>query len=120
MADREKVMNGLELCEIGSGDRCYETECPYYGQGCTEDLKNDILELLKEQEEEIESLKQTAQSMMEGVCLLKEQKPVPLIHGAGYEEYWDVESICPKCDARWISLTEDHFCPQCGQAVKWE
>ena len=45
--DREKVIKGLELCEIGSGDRCYETECPYYGQGCTESLKDDILELLK-------------------------------------------------------------------------
>lgn len=50
MADREKVIKGLELCEIGSGDRCYETECLYYGQGCTESLKNDILELLKERE----------------------------------------------------------------------
>ena len=55
--DREKVIKGLELCEIGSGDRCYETECPYYGQRCTEGLKKDILELLKEQEEEIERLK---------------------------------------------------------------
>jgi len=49
MTDREKVVKGLELCEIGSDDRCYETECPYYGQGCTENLKNDILKLLKEQ-----------------------------------------------------------------------
>jgi len=48
--DREKVIKGLELCEIGSDYRCYETECPYYGQGCTENLKNDILALLKEQE----------------------------------------------------------------------
>ena len=48
--EREKVIKGFELCEIGSGDRCYETECPYYGQGCTESLKNDILALLKEQE----------------------------------------------------------------------
>ena len=46
----KKVINGLELCEIGSGDKCYETECPYYGQECTESLKNDILALLKEQE----------------------------------------------------------------------
>lgn len=48
--DRENVIKGLELCEIGSDDRCYETECPYYGQGCTESLKNDILVLLTEQE----------------------------------------------------------------------
>ena len=50
--DRENVIKGLELCEIGSGDRCYETECPYYGQGCTESLKNDILALLKEQNQQ--------------------------------------------------------------------
>ena len=52
--DSENVIKGIELCEIGSNDRCYETECPYYGQGCTEDLKNDILELLKEQRHEYE------------------------------------------------------------------
>lgn len=51
--DSEKVIKGLELCEIGSGDRCYETECPYYRQGCTESLKNEILELLKEQKKSI-------------------------------------------------------------------
>ena len=51
-------------------------------------------------------------------CPMKEQKPVQLIHSAEYEEYWDVQSICPKCNACWISLAEVHFCPQCGQAVK--
>lgn len=56
MTDREKVIRGLELCEIGSGDRCYETECPYYEQGCTESLKNEILELLKEQNERVKTL----------------------------------------------------------------
>lgn len=56
MPDRKKVIKGLELCEIGSDDRCYETECPYYGQGCTESLKNDILALLKEQDSEKERI----------------------------------------------------------------
>lgn len=54
--DMDKVIKGLTLCEIGSGDRCYETECPYYKQGCTESLKDDILELLKEQGEQIKRL----------------------------------------------------------------
>jgi len=65
--DREKVIKGLELCEIGSGDRCYETECPYYRQGCTESLKNDILELLKEQEVEIRQLR-LAIDIVNGTC----------------------------------------------------
>ena len=51
MKDREKVIKGLELCEIGSSDKCYETSCPYYLNGCTEELKADALELLKEQSE---------------------------------------------------------------------
>ena len=36
---------------------------------CAE-LVRDAMELLKEQQEQIESLKQTAQSMMEGICIL--------------------------------------------------
>ena len=39
----------------------------------TLDVLKEIFVLLKEQEEEIENLKQTAQSMIEGVCLLKER-----------------------------------------------
>ena len=48
--DRENIIKALELCEIGYIDRCYGRDCPYYEQGCTESLKNDILALLKEQE----------------------------------------------------------------------
>ena len=96
MMDREKVTKGLECCSVleGKCEECpYETEVCYVAE-CTSALAKDALELLKEQE------------------------PVPLIHSAEYEEYWDIENICPKCNARWISLAEDHFCPQCGQAVK--
>ena len=50
--DREKVIKAFELCESGSGQRCCETDCPYYYRECTEDLKNDILALLKEQDEQ--------------------------------------------------------------------
>lgn len=88
--DREKVIKGLELCEIGSGDRCYETECPYYGQECTESLKNDIFELLKEQEA---------------------VKPMKRIE----ENEW---TVCGCCKNHIISKWS--FCPYCGKAVKWE
>lgn len=50
MNDREKVIKGLELCDIGSDKMCYERDCPYYQNGCTERLKEDALELLKAQE----------------------------------------------------------------------
>lgn len=50
MDELKKVIKGLELCDIGSGDKCYETGCPYYQEGCTERLKEDALELLKAKE----------------------------------------------------------------------
>ena len=75
---------------------------------------------LKEQKEEIENLKQTAQSMMEGICLFKEQEAVALkphyIDKYGKNFICGVE--CGNCGAE-ISATYK-FCPYCGRAVKWE
>lgn len=51
MADREKVMKGLEyhLKELSIGKTCYE--CPYFGDNpCEIQLIANALELLKEQE----------------------------------------------------------------------
>ena len=46
MADRDKVLKGLEMCKIDFCD-----ECPYDDEAsCTFYLKHDALELLKEQE----------------------------------------------------------------------
>ena len=98
MADREKVMNGLELCEIGSGDRCYETECPYYGQGCTEGLKNDILELLKEQEAELS---------------FREAKAIT--HTATKLD----DATCPSC-GNVVGRVRYDYCNYCGQKLDWE
>lgn len=92
--DREKVIKGLELCEIGSGDRCYETECPYYGQGCTESLKNDILELLKEQE------------------AVKPKSKVR--HGANAQ----IQHFCGNCNS--MLHGKPKYCSECGRPVKWE
>ena len=51
MIDRQKVIKGLEHCDIGGSGPCYENDCPYYqSHDCTDELKNDILVLLKEQE----------------------------------------------------------------------
>lgn len=75
MADREKVIKGLEEVDAYFHRM---TEVCYRGDEATFcDLKEKVanaIALLKEQEEEIENLKQTAQSMMEGICLLKEQE----------------------------------------------
>ena len=96
MSDREKVIKGLELCEIGSGDKCYETECQYYGQGCTESLKDDILAMLKEQEA-VEPKKTAYQRVDHTIA------------------YW---YRCGTCD---MSIFPSYkYCPFCGLAVKWE
>lgn len=97
MHNRENVIKWLEYCEIGSSDRCYETECPYYGKGCTESLKNDILAMLKEQkavEPETDS---------EGTCSCG---------NCGETVGWfPVGCSIPNKLCK--------FCPECGQAVKW-
>ena len=67
--DREKVIKGIDICL--QRFHCGE-DCPYYNDaknGCMEQLREDALALLKEQEAEIENLKQTAQSMMEGIVI---------------------------------------------------
>ena len=51
MTDREKVIKGVEHCDFGNYGNCYEKECPYYqSHDCTDELKNDVLALLREQE----------------------------------------------------------------------
>ena len=58
MADREKVIKGLELCSTYDCNRC--DNCPYgrtCGYGCDQTgLLRDALKLLKEQEEGIQNL----------------------------------------------------------------
>lgn len=121
MSDREKVINGLETCK--STDKTC-SDCPYNGEVCTISLCDDVLSLLKEQEEEIENLKQTCQSMMEGVCLLKEQEavePIPFFTETGAESPNYV--ICGHCKSI-KAMMEKHikqkYCHECGRKVKWE
>ena len=51
MADREKVIMGLELCKQ-DGYYCYDKQCPYEMDfpKCVQSLLSDALELLKAQE----------------------------------------------------------------------
>ena len=56
--------------------------------------------------------------------LLKEQEPVePIaIKQEMFDEFYGAVSCCPKCDCMWVMYRENdmHYCPECGQAVKWE
>ena len=81
---------------------------------------------LKEQKEEIENLKQTCQSMMEGICLLKDQEAIEPKTEPSAKGYW---YICGAC-GWWLFEVRDtvHFdgrkriryCASCGRSVKWE
>jgi predicted DNA-binding transcriptional regulator AlpA len=66
MTYSEKVIKGLEHCDFGSSGTCYEIECPYYqSYDCTDELKNDILVLLKGQEAVEPTLYEKGVSLME-------------------------------------------------------
>ena len=121
--DREKVIKGLDICTNPGTKGCiydmYESaiECPYVHHGCRVQMEKDALALLKEQKEEIENLKQTAQSMMEGACLLKEHEAVKVQYTTmGGFRY----GACPQCDARIDNLVNPKACGFCGQELKWE
>ena len=56
------------------------------------------------------------------LALLKEQEAVePKQVGLyGKEDWYGLVCVCPDCKAEWMSDEADtHFCPKCGQAVKW-
>ena len=108
--DRENVIKGLEICWYHE-QSCKDRACPYYlGEhelkigSCERVLHLNALELLKKREEK---------TMIEN------------------ERGWN----CPSCGLKLIGKTasgypcdlidlpEDdpiHFCPMCGQSVKWE
>lgn len=111
MTDKKKVIEALEETILFIDSR---------GYGGSAHAIHDALELLKEQEEEIENLKQVAQSMIEGICLLKEQGAIePKKETDGNPEpctsWW---YVCGDC-GRYID-PNDRFCRHCGREVKWE
>ena len=66
MADREKVIRGLELCayDPDPGQELKELrscpECPYYRAGCSPQLIRDALALLQEQEPRVMDAEEVA------------------------------------------------------------
>ena len=94
MDERDKVIKGFEYCDLGASGTCYEKECPYYqSHDCTDELKNDILDLLKEQEPV-----RVGKKIKAGYVVLD-------FYQCGY---------CKNAIRKpW------RYCPFCGQAVKW-
>lgn len=97
MPDREKVIKGLEHCS--KGPIGCQTNCPYQRDfGCRAQLTADVLAMLKEQK-------------------TKQVKQVELY---GKDDWYGLVCVCPDCKAEWMGdESETHFCPNCGQAVKW-
>ena len=65
MIDPEKIIKLLSDCRIKSGAMGLN------GAFFTVEVIDSIIALLKEQEEEIENLKQTTQNMMEGLVIMR-------------------------------------------------
>ena len=95
MADREKVIKGLNSCS--GSDPCVNS-CPYYDNcgnnySCTSNLAKDAL------------------------ALLKEQEPVkPEVYYVSQDKYKFYR--CPVCKIAWYY--KGNYCLGCGRAVKWE
>ena len=95
MTKRERVIKGLECCKIPF-TKCYNGGCPYFeNEGCKARLKGDAL------------------------ALLKAQEPVePKKRDVNYGNLKSWAWICGVCGADVI--WGRRYCPDCGQAVKWE
>ena len=94
--DREKVIEGLEVCRDQDNPPGYRfttcvDDCPYHGNGCARKLKEDALELLKELD------------------------PVETeLEGGGYN-WWHV---CGDCHG--AIDQNDNYCKHCGRRIKHE
>lgn len=100
MADREKVINGLEYCIRGIIG-CQQ-ECPYkLDDRCGKQLMTDALELLKEQEPQETRL---------------------VHHYSRPGVYADLWLHCEKCGGRSDNshYYKPKYCPECGRKVKWD
>ena len=115
MADRESIITHLQIVHTWA-EFARERDLQFFTPKHLEDIaqwSDDAITLLKEQEEEIENIKQTAQSMMEGVCLLKEQEAV--------EPTWQQgKAYCGSCGKRIPLKIGARFCHKCGKPILWE
>lgn len=72
MANAKKVIKAYECCKRPYDRKC--DECPYGKDCCHDGMPTfgliDALVTLKRQQNEIENLKQVAQSMMEGQVIM--------------------------------------------------
>lgn len=103
--------------EAGRANGCY-----LYGfHNCKDLLRDKVLALLKEQQDEIYALRvelASSNELAEGYAeLLKEREAVKVQYTAmGGLRY----GACPQCDARIDNLVNPKACGFCGKELKWE
>ena len=118
MADREKILEGLEQC---SSDGCTRG-CTYFRVShCLATLEKDALELLKEQQETIVSLQGTICKLNAALAEQPEQK-----HGHWKQvEAGFTDMMCSECgELALLDLDRDFvlskYCPNCGARMDGE
>ena len=148
MIDKEKVLTGLECCSM-NGNGC--RQCPY-NKECDEmpdfgnaQLCSDALELLKEQQETIESFQSTINKLTKELAEQPEQKffvdsdgkmtPLPVQkhgHWKGFTQsrYFGMDDdgepifrdgvfyVCSECRRK--SIIKYPYCPRCGAKMDEE
>lgn len=111
MADREKVIRGLELCayDPDPGQELKEIrscpECPYYRAGCSPQLIRDALALLTEQEARVMTVEE-------------------VIHSKDWVWYQWKNTHCGwtvavNCDGKWIEWEDSTTDQLCKYGEKW-
>lgn len=107
MPDLEKVIQGIDMCLHRF---CCGADCPYYSEGCMEQLREDALVLLKEQEPRVLTWEEAEKAE---VCWLEQR---------GYEPYatddadtWNPE-IYGKVYRCWSLKPTDEQ----RKAIKWD
>ena len=69
MTELEKVITGLECCSVKQS--C--SECPWKGLDCNDRLQLAALELLKRDEQTIESLERTIDKLTKAIAEVKQE-----------------------------------------------
>ena len=93
--DREKIIKGIDICL--QHFQCGE-DCPYYEIGCMEQLREDVL------------------------AMLKAQEPVKPVDVHMYRKMFvNVRSgYCPICNNPVDEEEGNNFCCSCGRRMNWD
>jgi hypothetical protein len=112
MPDREKVIEGVEHCFHGQ-ECCGDIECPYYIdhlsdcclEYCQENLKADVLALLKKQQEKVNRVDTTKVKTVQRIAKSED-------NGTYFTMIW---YECEECGHKING--DDIFCAGCGKEV---